>query len=545
MVELEARGRLPGIHPVSVVDIGSNSVRIVIYEGLSRSPAVLFNEKILCGLGRGLAASGRMDEDGIERALASLRRFRALSRQARAREMHVLATAAAREAANGADFIERAEEILGREVRILSGEEEARYSAYGIISGYHEPDGIAGDLGGGSLELVDIKGSQMANGLTLPLGGLRLSEISGGSVAKARAHARKQVKSAKMLKGGEGRLFYAVGGTWRNIAKLHMEETKYPLHMMQAYEIPFREAMDFLGHVARLKDSKTELLKVISKNRRSLLPFGAVTMQETIAAMKPRAVSFSALGVREGYLYSLLNAEERLQDPLLTAADELAILRARSPEHARDLADWTGRMLPVFGITETVEEARYRQAACLLADISWRAHPDYRGLQALNIIAHSHFSGITHAGRAYIALVNYYRFEGINDDGETAALARIATPRLLELAKMLGGMLRVAYLFSASMPGVIPSLQLEPAGASRPDTDIVLTVPAEFAALVGERVQGRLQQLGKLTNRRLAFRVPGTEREASGLLRPASPIPCCRGRQHRRRGRRGRSRSAR
>ena len=419
----------------------------------------------------------------------------------------MLATAAAREAENGPDFIDRAEEIFGSTTASSPARRRPAIRRYGIISGYFDPDGIAGDLGGGRLELIDIKGSQMAGGITLPLGGLRLSEVSGGSVAKARAFSRKQVKSAKMLKGGEGRLFYAVGGTWRNIAKLHMEETKYPLHMMQAYEIPFDQAMDFLGHVARLKDSKNDALKAISKNRRSLLPFGAVTMQETIAAMKPRAVSFSALGVREGYLYSLLGSEERLQDPLLTAANELAILRARSPEHARDLADWTGRMLPVFGITETIEELRYRRAACLLADISWRAHPDYRGLQALNIIAHSHFSGITHAGRAYIALVNYYRFEGLSDDGATAELARIATPRLHELAKMLGGMLRVVYLFSASMPGIIPSLKFEPAGTDMPDTDIVMIVPAEYSALVGERVQGRLQQLAKLTGKRLAFRV--------------------------------------
>jgi len=507
MVESEARGRLPGIHPISVVDIGSNSVRIVIYEGLSRSPAILFNEKILCGLGRGLASSGRMDESGIERALAALRRFAALSRQARAQQMHVLATAAAREASNGADFIARAEAILGCDIRILSGEEEAAYSAYGIISGYHDPDGIAGDLGGGSLELVDIKGSEMAKGITLPLGGLRLSEVAGGSVARARAFTRKQIKSAKLLKAGEGRLFYAVGGTWRNIAKLHMEETNYPLHMMQAYEIPFKEAMEYLGHVARLKDSKNDALKAVSKSRRSLLPFGAVTLQETIAAMKPRAVSFSALGVREGYLYSLLDEEERARDPLLTVADELAVLRARSPEHARELADWSGRMLSVFGVNETPEEARYRQAACLLADISWRAHPDYRGLQALNIIAHSHFSGITHAGRAYIALVNYYRFEGLNDDSATAPLAKIATPRLLGLAKILGGTLRIANVFSASMSGVIPTLKFEPAGPDTPDSDIVLVVPARFADLLGERVQGRLQQLGKLTDRRLAIRV--------------------------------------
>ncbi|MDP3525653.1 MAG: exopolyphosphatase, partial [Hoeflea sp.] len=171
MVESEAQGRLPGIHPVSVIDIGSNSVRLVIYEGLNRAPSVLFNEKVLCGLGKGLVATGRMDETGIARALAALTRFRALSQQARASEMHVLATAAAREADNGASFIETAEAILGCRIRLLTGEEEARFSALGIIAGYYQPDGIAGDLGGGSLELVDVRDASHSGGQTLPLGG--------------------------------------------------------------------------------------------------------------------------------------------------------------------------------------------------------------------------------------------------------------------------------------------------------------------------------------------------------------------------------------
>src|SRR5690606_21019310 len=222
-----------------------------------------------------------------------------------------------------------------------------------------------------------------------------------------------------------------------------------------------------------------------------------------IAQMRPARISFSALGVREGYLFSLLTAAVRAYDPLLTAARELAILRARSPEHARELAEWTGRMVPHFGIEETEEESRYRQAACLLADISWRAHPDYRGLQALNIIAHSTFSGITHAGRAYIALANYYRFEGLNDDGATGPLAAITTPRMLELAKLLGGLLRVVYLFSASMPGIIGSLSFRP--ASSPDFDLEFVVPREHTDFVGERLEARLQQLAKLTGKRLAF----------------------------------------
>jgi exopolyphosphatase/guanosine-5'-triphosphate,3'-diphosphate pyrophosphatase len=504
MVESEAQGRLPGIAPVSVVDIGSNSVRLVVYEGHSRAPTILFNEKVLCGLGKGIALTGRMDEESVSRALAALHRFKALSDQARASTIYVLATAAAREATNGPEFIHQAETILQRRVRVLSGEEEARFSALGIISGFFHPDGIAGDLGGGSLELIDIRERQIGKGITLPLGGLRLSEYAAGSLDKARSFARKHVKTARLLAAGEGRTFYAVGGTWRNIAKLHMEMRRYPLHMMQGYVVPLDEMLRFLDQITEARESKEPALAAISKHRRALLPFGAIAMREVIAAMKPSVISFSAQGVREGYLYSLLTEHERQSDPLLVAAGELAILRARSPEHARELAEWTGRMMPFFGITETEEESRYRQAACLLADISWRAHPDYRGLQALNIIAHTSFVGISHAGRAFLALANYYRFEGLHDDGATEPLATIATPQFVDRAKLLGGLLRVVYLFSASMPGIVRNLTFR--RAATPDLDLEFVVPEEYRDFAGERLEGRLQQLGKLTNRRLTFR---------------------------------------
>ena len=504
MVESEAQGRLPGIAPVSVVDIGSNSIRLVIYEGMSRSPAILFNEKVMCGLGKGLAKTGRMDPASVERALAALHRFKALSWQARASTMFALATAAAREAQNGPDFIHQAELILGQKVRVLTGEEEAYFSALGIVSGFHDPDGIVGDLGGGSLELIDVAGAMIDRGITLPLGGIRLPEASGGSPAQARFVARKYLRTANLLKNGAGRAFYAVGGTWRAIGALHMEVQSYPLHMIQGYELGFADAMDFLTDIVTAKDQKDAAYAAISKGRRNLLPFGAVALQETIAIMKPSRVFFSAQGVREGFLYSLLPDREKARDPLIAAAGELAILRARSPEHARELAEWTGRMMPLFGIVETQEERRYREAACLLADISWRAHPDYRGLQALNLIAHGTFIGITHPGRAFIALTNYYRFEGLNDDAVSSSLAGIATPRLRELAKLVGGLLRVVYLFSASMPGVVPQLGFRKAAGS--DAELEFVVPADCAELAGERLDGRLQQLARLTGKKLAFR---------------------------------------
>ena len=324
-----SQGRLPDRRPLSIIDIGSNSIRLVVYEGVARSPTVLFNEKMLAGLGRGIVTTGKLDPDGVRRAVEEFRRFRALSEQAGAEELHVLATAAAREAENGPDFIHRAEEILETRIRVLTGREEAYYSALGVMSGFHKPDGIAGDLGGGSLELVDIRDSEIGEGITLPLGGLRLQDMAKNSLSEAQKIARRELARAEWLKAGEGRTFYCVGGTWRNLARLHMTATGYPLSVMHHYELDVAGSADFLKQVAR-GDDRMIGIERISKSRRALLPYGAVVLQEIIRAMKPSRIVVSALGVREGYLYSLLSDEAKRDDPLVSAAEELAVLRARS-----------------------------------------------------------------------------------------------------------------------------------------------------------------------------------------------------------------------
>jgi exopolyphosphatase/guanosine-5'-triphosphate,3'-diphosphate pyrophosphatase len=260
-----------------------------------------------------------------------------------------------------------------------------------VISGFHPANGIAGDLGGGSLELVDVNGEAIGDGITLPLGGLRLQDMAKGSPAEAARIAKKELARARLLKDGQGRVFYTVGGTWRNLARLHMNVINYPLSVIHHYEFGVESSAAFLRQVAKGDIDKISGIERISKNRRALLPYGAAVLQAVIAAMQPSKIVVSALGVREGYLYSLLPPEERGTDPLISAAEELAVLRARSVTHARELVKWTGEAFAAFNIDETEDEARYREAACLLADIGWRAHPEYRGTQSLNIIAHASF----------------------------------------------------------------------------------------------------------------------------------------------------------
>lgn len=498
-----SQGRLQDRRPLSVIDIGSNSIRLVVYEGVARSPTVLFNEKMLAGLGRGLFSTGRLDPEAVTRAMSEFGRFRALSEQSGAEKLHVIATAAAREAENGHDFIERAEEVLGTEIRILSGREEAYYSALGVISGFHRADGIAGDLGGGSLELVDVKGEAIGDGITLPLGGLRLQDMAKTSLSAARKIANEQIARAELLHDGEGRPFYAVGGTWRNLARLHMITTGYPLAVMHHYEMNIAQSVSFLQKVARGDIDKIKGIVGVSKPRRALLPYGAIVLLEIIAAMRPSKIAISALGVREGFLYSLLSEEEQGIDPLISASEELARLRSRSVTHAQELVDWTTETLEAFGVEETEEERRYRHSACLLADIGWRAHPEYRGTQSLNIIAHASFIGVDHPGRLFLALVNAFRNDGVFNDTVAPQLKALATPQYVERARLLAAVMRVVYLLTASMPGVMPRLKWQ-----RRDKDtLALVIPPELAGLYGERPIGRLAQLAKVSGRKLELAV--------------------------------------
>lgn len=492
MVEL-APGRLPGFGPIAVIDIGSNSVRLVIYERLCRAPTVLFNEKVLAGLGRGVGRSGRLMTDAVALALAAVRRFRAICDHMEVRTLDVIATAAARDAENGPAFIAEVERICRVPVDILSGPEEARRSALGIVSGVWKPDGIAGDLGGGSLELVDVVGETIGLGRTYPLGGLRLQDMSDGSVRKAERLAAEALAGSEILAKGQGRDFYAIGGTWRSLARLHMFQTGYPLHVMHQYSIPAAEALEFCRAVARGSIDALDSVEVVSRQRRALLPFGAVVLGQIILASKPRAVVVSALGIREGLLFERLDERERARDPLLAAAEELALLRARSPRLTRELGSWTGEVFRAVGLDETDEEARLRLAACLLSDIGWRAHPDYRGEQSLALISNAAFTGIDHHGRAFLAMAVYYRHFGLVDDAISPRLRELVSTRLKERARCLGAALRLASVLTAAAPGMIGRVRLEASGDR-----LVMSLPTDLAALDGEIVRKRFEQLGRL-----------------------------------------------
>jgi exopolyphosphatase / guanosine-5'-triphosphate,3'-diphosphate pyrophosphatase len=483
---------------VAVIDIGSNSVRLVVYQAMVRSLITIFNEKALCGLGREVQSTGLLAPDAVAKALTALRRFRALCKVQRVGRVYAIATAACRDASNGPDFIAQAERICGVPIEILSGPREAKLSALGVISGVHKPDGIVGDLGGGSLELIDVHGNQVRSGVTLPLGSLALQDLSHKSLKRAERIVRSELTEVARLKAGRSRTFYAVGGTWRALARIHIIQSGYPLRVMHGYSIPAAEALDFAQRLRRLAAADMLAnIEAVAIARRPLLTYAALVLEHIIRVAHPKTIVFSTFGVREGLLYSMLSEKERSKDGLICAAQSLNELLSRSARHAQELIGWTDRLVRVVHLRETEEDRRLRHTACLLSDIGWRIHPDHRGEQTLDIITNGNFGAISHQGRAFVGLSVFFRYAGLSEENHPPAniLAQL-TPAMLERARVLGAAFRVAHLISAARPGVLPATHFR-----SQDRKLMLVFEHQMVDLVADRVGSRFKQLARLVGR--------------------------------------------
>jgi exopolyphosphatase / guanosine-5'-triphosphate,3'-diphosphate pyrophosphatase len=486
--------RPPRTKPVAVVDIGSNSVRLVVYDGLRRSATPLFNEKLLCGLGKGVAITGVMSEQAVARALGALRRFRALCSQLGARDVFAVATAAPREAKNGREFLAKAQKALGCDIDLLSGKQEAEFAARGVMAGIPHADGVVGDLGGGSLELIDIRDGEIRDGVTLPIGPLRLIDLSGGMMKEARSIVDDALKATKLIENLRGRQFYAVGGTWRNLARIHMAQNHYPLNVLHHYRMTREAARSVADLVSGLSPASLKDVRLVSRSRSDTLPFGAMVLERILALSGAEAVIISVFGVREGLLFSKLKKSKQKADPLIAACWDLTRRYARSPEHELELSDWTDVLFNSGPTQETAEERRLRHAACLLADIGWRAHPDYRGSRSLTIISQAAFVGVDHPGRIFLALAVFYRYEGPDSDAAPRDFIRLIEDEGLYRARVISAAMRLAYVLSAAMPGLLPKIKLQQSTGKT----LVLAIPKKHADLSGERVTKRFAELADL-----------------------------------------------
>lgn len=473
--------------PVSVVDIGSNSVRLVVFEGLTRNPTTLFNEKAICAMGRGLVSTGKLDADGMRMALAALARFKAVSADLGVPHMEIVATAAVRDAKNGKEFVARAEAATGAPVRVLTGAEEAEYAAMGVLSGLPDADGLVGDLGGGSLELTQVAGGRLGQGTTLPLGPLRLMDAANDRIERAKEIVDDAVRAAPGLDRLKNRALYAVGGVWRSFARIHQQQVEHPISILHGYEISRGEAIKLAQFLAGQSRKSLERIAAIPKRRAESLPWGALVLERLLKATEIDRVVVSAFGVREGVLFRQLSADQRARDPLLDACHAAAARFGRVANTGEVLAAFTA---PLFR-DEDPGQLRLRRAACLMADSAWREHPDYRAELAFRYVLQAQIAGIGHKERAFLALTLFHRYAG--DDVEEDLIGpvrRWAGSDIGLRAMRLGLALRLAYVLAGSASGVGSDFTL-----TLGKSDLALTLSRRRAGVIGEPVERRLAEL--------------------------------------------------
>ncbi|MDJ0894303.1 MAG: Ppx/GppA family phosphatase [Alphaproteobacteria bacterium] len=483
-VEAEASGS----ERYAVIDIGSNSIRMVVFDRLARAPVPVFNEKVLCGLGLGIESTGRLNPEGIERAVDSLHRFVALAERMNLAAMDAVATAAVRDAGDGLDFVARVQSELGLNIEVVSGADEAGLSGLGLLAGIPDARGVMGDLGGGSLELVAIADGRKKNHRTLPLGALRLQELQNANRGKVRSHIAKALDPVGWLSDRRGELLYPVGGAWRSLARLHMAYTEHPISVIHQYRLGWGRAAEFLKLISNLSPESLEGIGPVSRRRRDTLPLAAQVLLELGDRVRPQALIFSALGLREGCLYKRLPARIRHRDPLLDGCRDVA---ARYGRHTQTI-NAVERLVSPLIEGWSADQRRLAKAAMWLSDISWAEHPDYRGSHALQRILTMPLVGVDHPGRAFLASVAYARYTGDLNPVETRPARDLLDSAERRNALILGLALRLAFTIGGGLSDVLAKMRLR----IEPD-QLVLLVSKRDAHLVGEIGHRRLDALAQ------------------------------------------------
>lgn len=482
-VEPAAGGR------VAIIDIGSNSIRLVIYDGSARVPSILFNEKIMAGLGRGLGATGMLDPPAVERALLALARFRRLAEDMGVAELRTVATAAVRDALNGGEFLLRLAAI-GLTVELLPGPEEAALSGHGVLAAIPDADGIVGDLGGGSLELVRVGGGEVGEGVSIPFGVLRMAQLKAKTVRALDREVTKALDRAGWRGAGEGRPFYMVGGSWRALARLHMALAGFPLPIVHHYAMAPEAPQRLVRALGQLDPKRIRGMAGIAASRVPGLGTSAMLLAVLARRLKPSALIVSAYGLREGLLHRSLPPHERRLDPLICATREEGVRQGRFPEHGDLLDRW---IAPLFA-AEPPALARLRHAACLLADVGWRAHPEFRAERGLDTALHGHWVAIDGAGRAMLGQALFTHFGG---EGVPEIVARLIGADDCAAAMRWGLAMRLGQRLSGGVAGPLTTsrLALEP-GLVR------LSLSGEDSALYGEAVERRHRALAEAFRRK-------------------------------------------
>jgi exopolyphosphatase / guanosine-5'-triphosphate,3'-diphosphate pyrophosphatase len=468
---------------LGIIDIGSNSIRLVIYDQQKRSPVPIYNEKVMCALGKNLATTGVLSPEGVTMAKQALRRFLALGRNMEITSLYVMATAAVRDAKDGQEFTRYLEDTYDISIDVISGKKEAKLGAYGVCASMYRPQGITGDLGGGSLELVKVDDGQIEDHTSVLLGSLRMLDETKGDYVKLRKLIEKRFGELTWLQKQKAQNFYAIGGSFRALAKIHMAASDYPLHILHEYKVDAKSFLDFVRQISDMPVEKIDKLPGgISTKRSPMLPGAAMIFENIIQMTRPDNIVFSASGIREGYLYEMLSPHVRNQDGLLASCAEYSSKGGRSTAYANELFAWMSPLLE----KESERDRRLRLAFCMLCDIALHIHPEYRALWAFERIKFSALTGLSHRERIKLALALYHRYQfKLKESWDSMDLLK-DNDKLW--AKLVGTAANLAYHLSGSIPGTLHNTSFQITSKK-----IDLKFSVNMQDLMGDAIRKRIE----------------------------------------------------
>lgn len=483
MISSKDKGRL-----TAIIDIGSNTVRLVVFHGPARVPLPIFNEKVQCGLGRGLDKTKRLNQAGIDLAYETLNRFMKLVEVMEVDHVSLLATAAVREAEDGPGFIAEIKYRFDADVHVLSGEEEAKLAAYGLLSGLPQASGLLGDMGGASFDLVALDKGNFSKHDTTPLGHLRILDAAQKGTTGMHSHIRKNLLCLDWLKEMKGQPFYAVGGSLRAVARLILNRTNYPLHVIDNFTLPYEEAQPLIKSLAALSQNDLDKLRGVSKKRLETLPAALTLLQEVLDIVKPSHLIFSGFSMREGQFYLSLPDDIKNQDPLISACSDLVQREGRFGPQGEEVFKWMTSLFP----KETQSYKTLRHGACLLHDIAWAEHPDYRADHGFLRVLRLPVAGLSHHDRALMSACIYSRYKGNFNLPIAKPLRYFLNDEDALWTKTVGAALRLAHTLASGAPHLLDQTSLEIRAG-----ELILALPEDQDIFISETVVKRVQTVAK------------------------------------------------
>lgn len=475
-----------GLGRVGVIDVGSNSVRLVVFDGAARSPAYFYNEKIMCALGAGLSETGILNPEGRVRALSAIRRFAALAEGMGITPLTAVATAAVREASDGMDFRAEVLRETGVKIWVIDGREEARLSAQGVLLGWPGSYGLVCDIGGSSMELADLAEGRVGRRVTSALGPLKLREIKGGKKAVKAYVKETMAQLHSEMEGEKAMRLFLVGGSWRAIARIDMERRGYPLTVLHEYRMTARQISKTVDYIAMSDPTELRQRCNISESRMSLVPLASIVLKELMRVFKPKDVAVSSYGIREGMLYEQMPKELRERDPLIEACRFAESKDARLPGFGRHLYDFVSPLFP----RANWQRKRIIKAACLLHDVSWRAHPDYRGEITFDNATRANLGGLKHYERVILGLSLLYRYQNKRGGAHLDPLYAMLDAVQIREAEVLGRAMRLGAMLWLNVDKAPGKIKWKPK-----KRELTLILAHEARPLFGEVAEARLASL--------------------------------------------------